>query len=199
MRYTGPKRRLSRREGLPLTRKDERALERKGAVPPGVRGTKVRPRVTSFGTQLREKQKAKRLFGLSEKQFRKTFDEAAKKKGAVGQTFLEFLEMRLDNVVYRLGFTRSRQEARQLVSHGHISVDGRKVNIPSFRVQTNQVVAIRDNFVHNTQVAKNLSDETVVPGWLERKAASGKIVRKPSRDEMENAVNEQLIVEFYSR
>ena len=106
MRYTGPKRRLSRREGIPLFKKDEKALERKGAIPPGQRGTKVRPRVTGYGTQLREKQKAKRLYGLAERQFRKTFNEAEKVKGATGDTFLTYLETRLDNIVYRLGFAK---------------------------------------------------------------------------------------------
>src|SRR2546423_1290310 len=115
MRYTGPKRRLSRREGVALFPKDEKYIEKKGATPPGQRGTKVRPRVTEYGTQLREKQKAKRIYGLSERQFRKTFDTASKKKGGVGLAFLELLEMRLDNVIYRLGFAKTRPEARQMV------------------------------------------------------------------------------------
>lgn len=199
MRYTGPKRRLSRREGIPLFKKDERFLERKGAIPPGQRGTKVRPRVTGFGTQLREKQKAKRLYGLSERQFRNVFENAAKGKGATGETMLQLLETRLDNVVYRLGLARSRPEARQLVSHGHVTVDGRKVDIPSFQVRPNQVVAISSNFVDNAQVAKNLGDNEVVPEWLARKVTVGKMLRLPHRDEMEQAVSEQLIVEFYSR
>lgn len=198
-RYTGPKRRLSRREGVALFTKDAKALERKGAVPPGMRGTKVRPRVTGFGTQLREKQKAKRLFGLSEKQFRKTFDSALKQKGATGQTLLELLESRLDNIVYRLGFAKSRPEARQLVSHGHVTVDGKKVNIPSFRVKIDSVVAIAPKYVDNTQVKKNLELEVTLPEWLERKAMVGRVVRVPAREEMEKMVNEQLIVEYYSR
>lgn len=199
MRYTGPKRRLSRREGIPLFKKDEKALQRKGAVPPGFRGTKVRSRITGFGIQLRAKQRAKRLYGLSERQFKKTFVEAARKKGAIGEAMLALLENRLDNIVYRLGFARSRPEARQLVSHGHILVDGQKVSIPSFRLKPNQVVAIADKFVHNTQVAKNLGEDITVPEWLERKAIVGKILRTPKREEMEQAIEEQLIVEYYSR
>jgi small subunit ribosomal protein S4 len=199
MRYTGPKRRLSKREGIALFKKDEKYIERKGAVPPGQRGTKVRPRITGYGTQLREKQKAKRIYGLAERQFRKTFNEAAKRKSATGETFLQLLELRLDNVIYRLGFAKSRPEARQYVSHGHVTVDSKKVNIPSFRVKTNQVVAISDKFVHNTQIAKNLSEDIVVPEWLEKKATVGKVVRLPYRDEMEKAIQEQLIVEYYSR
>lgn len=198
-RYTGPKRRLSRREGVALTTKDVKALERKGAVAPGVRGTKVRPRITGYGTQLRAKQRARRFYGLTEKQFRNTFNEAAESSEATGLKFLQLLECRLDNVVYRLGLARSRAAARQMVTHGHITVEGKKVNIPSFRVKANSVVAISNNFVHNTQVLKNLEEKTDVPKWLERKATTGKIVRMPERDEMEQAINEQLIVEFYSR
>lgn len=198
-RYTGPKRRLSKREGVALFAKDVKYIERKGAVPPGVRGTKVRPRVTGYGTQLREKQKAKRFFGLTERQFRKIFNEAAKQKGATGRTFLELLERRLDNVVYRLGLSRSRAGARQMVTHGHIKVDGQKVSAPSFRIKVNSIVAISDKFVDNTQVAKSLEDDRGVPEWLERKATVGKVIRYPAREEMEQAINEQLIVEYYSR
>lgn len=198
-RYTGPKRRLSRREGMPLFAKDTKALERKGAVPPGQRGTKVRPRITEYGTQLREKQKAKRLFGLTEKQFRNTFETALRQKGATGQTLLELLETRLDNVIYRLGFTKSRPEARQVVSHGHVVVNDKKVNIPSFRVGVNSIVAISPKFVDNMQVQKNLADNNNVPAWLERKATVGKVLRLPTREEMESQVSEQLIVEYYSR
>ncbi len=198
-RYTGPKRRLSRREGVALFPKDVKALERKGAVPPGVRGTKVRPRTTDYGTQLREKQKAKRMFGLTEKQFRNTFDTAAKTRGATGETFLVLLERRLDNLVYRMGFAKSRPEARQLVSHGHVTVDGKKLDIPSYQVNPNSVIAISAKFVDNTQVKKNLENSSNLPEWLDRKAMVGKFLRVPTRDEMEQSLNEQLIVEFYSR
>ncbi len=198
-RYTGPKRRLSKREGVALFAKDAKALERKGAVPPGVRGTKVRLRFSEYSSQLREKQKTKRIFGLSEKQFRNTFKEAAKSRSITGEKLLELLETRLDNVVYRLGFARSRPEARQIVTHGHVTVDGKKVNIPSFRVKTNSVVAIAPKFVDNTQVQKSLEQNDKVALWLDRKAAVGKVLRIPTRDEMESIVNEQLIVEFYSR
>lgn len=198
-RYRGPKRRLSKREGVALFPKDVAYIERKGAVPPGMRGTKVRRRTSDYGTQLREKQKAKRLFGLTERQFRNTFEEAAKKGHATGQTMLELLESRLDNIVYRLGFARSRPEARQIVGHGHITIDGKKVDIPSYRVKVNSVVAIEAKFVDNTQVKKNLEDSSNLPVWLERKATVGKFLRVPDRSEMETIVDEQLIVEFYSR
>lgn len=198
-RYTGPKRRLSKREGVALFPKDVAYIERKGTIPPGMRGGKVRPRTSEYGLQLREKQKAKRFYGLTETQFRNNFLEAAKKGGATGQTMLQLLERRLDNIVFRLGFTKSRPEARQLVSHGHIRVDNKKISIPSFKVSPNQIVAIEPKFIDNTQVKKNLTDNQTLPGWLERKAAVGKVLRIPERSEMEQAVDEQLIVEFYSR
>lgn len=199
MRYAGPKRRLSRREGVALFPKDIKSIERKGAIPPGPKGTKMKRRLSEFGLQLREKQKAKRMFGVSEKQFSGTVKKASRSKGATGQTLLELLETRIDNVIYRLGFTKSRNEARQLVSHGHVTVNGRKLTIPSAIVAVNSTVAISANFVDNTQVKKNLEESQEIPGWLERKAAAGKVLRLPNRDEMESVINEQLIVEYYSR
>ncbi len=198
-RYTGPKRRLTRREGVALFTKDEKYVERKGIVPPGQRGTKVRIRFSEFGVQLREKQKTKRIFGLNEKQFSNTFKLASKSKGATGSKLLELLETRLDNVVYKLGFAMSRAGARQMVSHGHVTVDGKRVNIPSFQIKINSVVAISPKFVDNTQVKNSLENSSTLPAWLERKATVGKVLRSPLRDEMEQIVNEQLIVEFYSR
>lgn len=199
-RYTGPKRRLSRREGVALFAKDSAFIERKGAVAPGPHGSSRRPRKQSeYGVQLREKQKTKRIFGLMEKQFRKYYQMASKSKGNTGLSLMENLEMRLDNVVYRLGFSPSRAGARQMVSHGHIDVDGKKVTIPSYSVKVGQTIAIRAKMLDNTQTAKSLKDQDVPVSWLERKAAVGKVVKMPSRDEMEQGVNESLIVEFYSR
>ncbi len=197
-RYTGPKRRLSRREGLPLTTKDVKAME-KGALPPGQHGMKRARKLSEYGVQLREKQKAKRLFGLMEKQFRGYFDKAAKVKGATGLELLRFLETRLDNVVYKLGFITSRAGARQFVSHGHVLVDGKKLNIPSYKVKIGQTVAIHSKLVDNIQVKKSLENSETLPEWLERKATVGKVLRLPERAEMEQSVDEQLIVEFYSR
>lgn len=198
-RYTGPKRRLSRREGIALFAKDNKVIERKGAVAPGPKGSRLRRRLSEYGVQLREKQKCKRMFGLTEKQFAKLYREAASKGSGAGERFLQMLESRLDNVVYRLGLASSRQEARQMVTHGHVSVDGKKVSVPSLNVKINSVVAISANFVDNTQVQKNLSQDQTLPEWLERKATVGKVLRVPTRDEMEQSVNERLIVEFYSR
>lgn len=198
-RYVGPKRRLSRREGIALFSKDTKSLERKGIVAPGQHGARMRRRLSEYGVQLREKQKAKRLYGLLEKQFRRYYDMASKSKGATGLVMLELLEMRLDNIVYRLGFANSRMQSRQMVSHGHFLVDGKKVKIPSYQVSVGQTIALSGKLVDNTQVKKSLEDSKSLPEWVERKAVVGKVSRKPARDEMEKMVNEQLIVEYYSR
>ncbi len=198
-RYTGPKRRLSRREGLPLFAKDAKALERKGAVPPGQHGARMRRRVSEYGLQLREKQKAKRLYGILEKQFKGIVQRASKVKGATGLSLLQILETRLDNIVYRLGFSKSRAGARQLVSHGHIAVSDKKVSLPSYNVRVGQTIAILPKLRDNTQVKKSLEEAEQAPEWLDRKAVVGKVLRLPNREEMEQSVDEQLIVEFYSR
>lgn len=198
-RYTGPKRRLSRREGLALFAKDTKALERKGAVPPGQHGLGRRRRISEYGVQLREKQKAKRIFGLLEKQFKRYFEEASKVRGATGLVLLQTLETRLDNVVYRLNFAKSRAGARQLVSHGHIKVMGKKVNIPSFQVKIDQTIEISEDLRDNTQVKKSLEEAETLPEWLDRRATVGKVLRMPEREEMEQSIDEQLIVEYYSR
>jgi len=198
-RYTGPKRRLSRREGIALFAKDVKHFEKKGAIPPGQHGLGRRRRISEYGLQLREKQKAKRIYGILEKQFKKYFNEASKVKGATGLALLQTLETRLDNVVYRLGFAKSRAGARQLVSHGHIRVDDKKVTIPSFRISKEQTIAISDNLRDNTQIKTSLEEALTLPEWLERRATVGKVLRIPERTEMEQAINEQLIVEYYSR
>ncbi|OGE29320.1 30S ribosomal protein S4 [Candidatus Daviesbacteria bacterium RIFCSPHIGHO2_01_FULL_40_11] len=198
-RYTGPKRRLSRREGLALFAKDAKAIERKGAVPPGQHGLGRRRRISEYGVQLREKQKAKRIFGLLEKQFKRYFEEASKVRGATGLVLLQTLETRLDNVVYRLNFAKSRAGARQLVSHGHIKVMGKKVNIPSFQVKVDQTIEISEDLRDNTQVKKSLEEAQTLPEWLDRRATVGKVLRMPEREEMELSIDEQLIVEYYSR
>lgn len=198
-RYTGPKRRLSRREGMALFSKDAAFLERKGAVPPGQHGGRMRRKVSEYGLQLREKQKTKRIYGVLERQFIKYYETASKRRGNKGEALLQLLETRLDNIVYRLGFTSSRPGARQLVSHGHIKVDNKKVDIPSFQARSGSTVAIFGKMLDNTQVRKSLESDQTLPGWLERKATVGKVLRMPERDEMEQGINEHLIVEYYSR
>lgn len=198
-RYTGPKRRLSRREGTALFAKDAAFLERKGVIPPGYRGTRSRRKPSEYGIQLREKQKAKRIYGLLERQFANYYQKASKIKGNRGESLLRFLETRLDNVVYRLGFAPSRAGARQIVSHGHIAVDGKKVTIPSYQIRPGSTIAILGKMLDNTQVKKNLEGSKTLLEWLDRKAAVGKVLRLPTREEMEPGINEQLIVEYYSR
>ena len=198
-RYTGPKRRLSRREGVALFSKDAPFIERKGAVAPGVHTGRSRRKPSEYSIQLREKQKTKRIYGLLEKQFASYYTKASKAKGNTGEKMLQLLETRLDNVVYRLGFSTSRAGARQMVSHGHIAVNGKKVTIPSFQVKPEQTVAILEKMLDNTQVRKSLETQTTLPAWLERKATVGKVLRVPARDEVEQGISEQLIVEYYSR
>jgi len=205
-RYTDPKCRLCRREGTKLFLKSSRCysfkcpLEKKGAVPPGQHGLRRRRRLSSFGKQLREKQKAKRLYGVLERQFRRYFNQALKVKKGKGKVLLQILESRLDNIIYRLGFAPSRSVARQLVSHGHVLVDNKKVNIPSYQVKTGQVLSLTSKGVKINHVKESLADKSrKVPKWLLKKAAVGKMNRLPRREEIEADINEDLIVEFYSR
>lgn len=203
--YTDAKCRICRRAGVKLFLKGARCfspkcpIERRGGVPPGSSGTKRRRSPSDYGLQLAEKQRAKNIYGVLERQFRRYFEKALKVKGATGETLMQLLERRLDNVVFRLGFTPSRSVARQLVSHGHVTVDGRAVNIPSFEVGQGMVVALAPSAVSMPVVKVALDKEEVLPSWLERKAAVGRVVRLPRRDEAETGVNEQLIVEYYSR
>ncbi len=198
-RYTGPKRKLSRREGVALFAKDAAFIERKGAVIPGFHGTRRARKQSEYGLQLREKQKAKRMFGLMERQFANYVKKANKSRGNTGEKLLSLLETRLDNVIYRLGFSSSRAFARQIVSHGHVSVDSKKVTIPSYQLKLGATVAILGKMSDNTEVRKSLSSDVTLPEWLERKAIVGKVLRLPKRDEMEQGINEKLIVEYYSR
>jgi len=205
-RYIDPKCRLCRREGTKLFLKGERCfspkcpLEKKGAVAPGQHGLKMRRRLSEYGVQLREKQKAKRTYGVLERQFRRYFKKAFKKRGVTGEALLQLLESRLDNVVYRLGFVPSRSVARQLVRHGHILVDGKKVDIPSYQVKPGQVINLNPKAMKIEVVKKSLAEKKKeIPSWLQKKAAVGKIIRLPTREEIGADIAEQLIVEYYSR
>jgi len=201
---------LCRREGQKLFLKGERCLTPKCAIesrnfPPGDHGRKAtfRRKMSDFGTQLREKQKARRVYGVMEKQFRRYFQEASRRPGLTGATLLSLLECRLDNVVYRLGFADSRAQARQLVRHGHFTVNGTKTDIPSFQVSVGDVIAVRSNsraivyFRDRTQVMQGRA----VPGWLNITPSemSGSMATPPGREDIEIPLNEQLIVEYYSR
>jgi len=177
-------------------------INKKGAVPPGQHGQRaLKKKLSDYGSQLREKQKVKRMYGLLERQFRKYYQEAAKKKGATGETLLQLLETRLDNVVYRLGFAASRAQSRQLTNHGHVLVNGQRVNVPSYKVKPGDVISLRGkaaNFGFVKEAASSIDEEKLTE-WLERKALVGKIKRLPSREEIGQDINEQAIVEFYSR
>jgi small subunit ribosomal protein S4 len=199
--------RLCRRENLKLFLKGERCYTDKCAIerrnyPPGQHG-QGRPKFSEYSIQLREKQKVKRMYGLLEKQFRRTFAEAARTKGITGETLLVLLERRLDNVTYRLGFAGSRAEARTLVRHGHILVNGKKVNIPSYSVRVGDVISVKEPSRQMTRVLSAMegSQRRGVPDWAEvdRDACSGKIKLLPSRSDVTMPINEKLIVELYSK
>lgn len=200
-RYTGPKDKLSRREGYNLFGSTSRSLERRLNVPPGVHGQKRRRKESEYGIQLREKQKVKRIYGLLERQFRRFFDIAGKQRGATGEVLLQLLERRLDNTVYRLGFARTRPMARQLVSHGHVTVNGKKVDIASYLVKPGDVVGLAEKSAQIVGVQESLADRGPnMPGWLSRDDERvGRVLRHPERGEVEPGITEQLIVEFYSR
>lgn len=201
-RYTGPKNRIARREGVNLGLKTGLAqkLERRLKVLPGQHGRRGKKKSSEFGLQLREKQKLKSIYGVLEKQFRKYFAMATKTKSATGETLLEILERRLDNVVYRLGFAGTRAQARQAVSHNHILLNGKRNNIPSTIVKKDDVIGMDNKWMNNPDVKKILGDKTIkVSDWLEKKAAVGKVLKLPVRSELDLDINEQLIVEFYSR
>jgi small subunit ribosomal protein S4 len=204
-RYLGPKCRLCRREGVKLFLKGPRCLsnqcpiEKKQALPPGQHGVRGRRRLSDYGSQLREKQKLKRLYGVTERQLERYFGQALKKREDTGEVLLQLLETRLDNIVYRLGFVPSRSMARQLISHGHVSVNGKKVNIPSLRVSPGATLSVSSGALSLAFVKKSLSEHTKLPDWLEKKAAVGRLVRVPERAEVEADIDENSIVEFYSR
>jgi small subunit ribosomal protein S4 len=199
--------RLCRREGIELYLKGDRCFTDKCAIkrrgyPPGQHGQR-RPKHSDYGVQLREKQKAKRIYGLLEKQFRNTFEKADRMKGKTGDNLLILLERRLDNVVYKLGFSVTRRESRQMVRHGHFKVGGRKVNIPSFLVRAGDVVELREKSRTNAGVNEAL-DAVIrkgIPAWLEldRENFRGSVKALPTRAEIREPIQEQLIVELYSK
>jgi small subunit ribosomal protein S4 len=204
-RDLGPKCRLCRREGLKLFLKGERCLTEKCAVerrsyPPGEHG-RGRIKQSEYLLQLREKQKARRYYGLLEKQFRRTYERASRGQGAPGENLLRLLETRLDNVVYRLGFAGSRAQARQLVRHGHFRVNGRRVNIPSYGVKANDVISLKPGSPVE-QLVRDATDLTAsVAPWLQadHDGLTGQVLRYPERDEIDVPVQESLIVELYSK
>ena len=208
-RYSGPVCRLCRREGMKLFLKGERchtekcAIERRNFVP-GQHGKDRKPKIVGYGLQLREKQKTRRYYRLLETQFRNLFEKASRMPGITGDNLLGMLEKRLDNVVYRMGLATSRAMARQMVRHGHFSVDGRKVNIPSFQVRPGQVVEVRQGSKNHPHIlsSRDATAHAPTPNWLEvdRDTLRGRVLQQPKREELvQIQLNEQLIVELYSK
>ena len=203
-RYTDEQCRICRREGQKLFLKGTRCFTDKCSIArrnyaPGQHGQK-RAKLSEYGTQLREKQKTKSYYGVGEKQFRGYFEMASNKKGVTGENLLQILESRLDNVVYRLGFGTSRAQARQLVNHGQFEVNGQKVDIPSYLVKAGDVITVRENKKDNVTIKANVENARPVPAWLElnNETLSGKVVRLASREDVDIAIEEHLIVEHYS-
>jgi len=208
-RYLGPVCRLCRREGMKLFLKGERchsakcAIERRNFVP-GQHGKDRKSKMVGYGVQLREKQKTKRIYGLLETQFRNGFEKAAHAKGITGENMLSSLERRLDSVIYRMGFGTSRAQARQIVRHGHIDVNGRKCNIPSALVRVNDVVSVREASKKNQTIlsARDATAHAPAPNWIDvdREGLTGKVQSLPKREDLvQIQLNEQLIVELYSK
>ncbi len=204
-RYLGPKCKLSRREGTDLFLKSRaRSIDSKCHIDkiPGDKGTRQK-RLSDYAVQLREKQKLRRIYGILEKQFRSYYKEAARRKGSTGENLLSILECRLDNVVYRMGFGVTRNEARQLVSHKSILVNGKSVNIPSFQVNTSDVISIREKSKKQVRIQDSLAiaEQLTFPEWLDVniKAMEGTFKSVPERSELPAEINEQLVVELYSK
>jgi small subunit ribosomal protein S4 len=207
-RYTDPVCRLCRREGMKLFLKGSKCFTDKCPVEkrnfaPGQHGKDRKAKIVGYGLQLREKQKAKRMYFTQEGQFRNYFEKAARSKGVTGELLLQQLERRLDAVVYRIGLGMSRRQARQLVRHGHVAVNGRKVNIPSYQVSVGEEISIRENSrkLALLEQAKEFAAHQNAPGWLEidRENFKGKVLALPKREDIHLPVNEQLIVELYSK
>lgn len=207
-RYKDAVCRLCRREGMKLFLKGakcftDRCPVEKRNFAPGQHGKDRKAKIVGYGLQLREKQKAKRMYFTQEKQFRNYFERAARTRGVTGEVLLQQLERRLDNVVYRLGFAVARRQARQLVRHGHVQVNGKKVDIPSYQVHAGDEIAVREtsNKLAILEIAKDFASHQAPPGWLEvdRDAYKGRVVSLPTRNDINLPINEQLIVELYSK
>ncbi|PIR80041.1 MAG: 30S ribosomal protein S4 [Candidatus Levybacteria bacterium CG10_big_fil_rev_8_21_14_0_10_35_13] len=198
-RYTGPKHKLARREGVNLLDKSSQSLMRRLNTPPGIHGKKRKKRLSEYGLQLREKQKAKVTYGLLEKQFKNLVQTVQKRKGDTKELIMSTLESRLDNIAYRLGFAKTRFMARQFVSHGHIFVNGKRLNIPSYSVKIDDVVSISPSMQKNPKVLELLKEDLPILPFLEKKGISGKITRMPKNEDLQLPFDLQLIIEYYSR
>lgn len=200
-RYTGPRNKTARRLGVDLGLKtNPKSLERRLQTPPGQHGKKGRGKMSDYGIQLAEKQKVKAIYGVLERQFSKYYEVATKSSEATGEAMLSLLERRLDNVIYRLHLAPTRRAARQIVSHGNALVNGRKLSIPSYRVNAEDVITLSATGLAIPAVKVMQEEKDVqLPAWLDKKASVGKVLRMPVRSDISEVINEQLIVEFYSR
>ena len=198
-RYTGPAYKKSRRLGFSTLENGKDLAKRPYA--PGIHGTSRRKKISEYGIQLQEKQKVRFMYGLNEKQFRRTFDKASKMSGIAGENFLRLLESRLDNLVYRMGLATTRRAARQIVNHGHIEVNGRKVDIPSYTCKPGDVIAVRENSKEHKAIKNTIELNIKTPAYVEfdNKKLTGTYLRLPERNELNAEINESLIVEFYNR
>jgi small subunit ribosomal protein S4 len=199
-RYRGPKNKLSRREGMDLFGQGGPQLDRRLNQPPGQHGQKPVRKQSEFARQLREKQKVKRMYGMRESQFRRYFEMAQRARGLTGLALLQTLERRLDNIVYRLGLAQTRPMARQLVGHGHVLVNGKRVNIPSYLVDEGDQIELTDDARQFPQVIDLVQNPVLrTPDWLIKSEAGGRMISLPRREHLDAEIHEQLIVEFYSR
>lgn len=198
-RYTGPKHKLARREGVNVLEKTSASLMRRLNTPPGVHSKRRKRRPSEFGTQLRQKQTAKAVYGLFEKQFKKLVEQVTKQKGDTEELLLSLLERRLDNIIYRLGFAKTRFMARQLVSHGHIRVNNKKMSIPSYEVKTGDVITLGAKIQKNTVVLKTMEENKETVGYLEKEGGAGKLLRIPTPADIQPLFNTRQIIEYYSR
>ena len=198
-RYTGPSYKQARRVGFSISETGKELARR--PYGPGQHGNERKGKLSDYGTQLKEKQKVRFMYGVNERQFRKTFDEACKMKGSNGENFLRLLESRLDNLVYRIGFATTRRGARQLVNHGHVTVNGKKVNIPSYRVKPGDVISLKEDHKNLKVVAESLSKITKRVEFIhyDEGKMEATYVRMPERNELNADINEALIVEFYNK
>lgn len=205
-RYTGPSCRICRREGVKLFLKGDRCFSDKCAfnrrsTPPGQHGAARKGKMSNYGKQLREKQKVKRFYGMQEKQFKDTFKRAEKMEGIAAENMLQMLELRLDNVVFRMGFANSRKEARQLVNHEHFTLNGKKADIPSIRIKDGDVIAVKETSKKSEKFKTLMEKASTTPTWVQVdfEKMEGKVVRLPNREDIDLPIEEHLITELYSR
>lgn len=198
-RYRGPKHKLARREGVNVLDKTSASLLRRITIPPGVHGKKRKRRLSEFGLQLREKQKAKVIYGMLEKQFKRLVETVARQKGDTEELLLSLLETRLDNIVYRLGFAKSRFMARQMVTHGHVLINDKKLSIPSYQVKKDEIISLSQIIQKNPDIIKLMAENQPIAPFLAKEGNQGKLIRVPQKSDLEFPFNTRQIIEYYSR